>query len=290
MSIPNYEPRSDYIGTGLVSAYTFNFKVNSSSQLKVVKTNDSNVVVWEVSGDDLNYISSVDVNEDYGGQVNLIDPLEADYNLYIILDANEPVQTKNFKARKYFTLDAIEAAFDALALQLQAVAYLAKRAPLLGKLVNQNDADAFNMDIELVADAVIAINSTGDGFEAVARSAFVGDTGPTGPAGPTGATGATGPQGDPGTTGATGSNGLGLLRSGIDNIANGAASHIVAFSSVTPDATYIPSFSFLNEIDSSPIFLQGYVSARTTSGFTIVFNTLTDSGNYKVIYDAKEQI
>ena len=251
MSIPNYQPRSDYIGTGLVSAYTFNFKVDSSAQLKVVKTNDSNVVVWEVSGDDLNYISSVDVNEDYGGQVNLIDPLETDYNLYIILDANEPVQTKNFKARKYFTLDAIEAAFEALALQLQAVAYLAKRAPILGKLVNQNDADAFNMDIELVPDAVIAINSTGDGFEAVARSAFVGDTGPTGPAGPTGATGATGPQGDPGATGATGAvgaNGLGLLRSGIDNIGSVVGFHNVAVSSVTPDAAYIPNSIFLNEI------------------------------------------
>lgn len=278
MSIPNYEPRSDYIGTGLVSAYTFNFKVNSSSQLKVVKTNDSNVVVWEVSGDDLNYISSVDVNEDYGGQVNLIDPLEADYNLYIILDANEPVQTKNFKARKYFTLDAIEAAFDALALQLQAVAYLAKRAPLLGKLVNQNDADAFNMDIELIADSVIAVNDTADGFEAVPRISFQG------------------PQGDPGPTGATGANGsngatgAGVLRSGEEVISNGATSHTVTFSSSTVDASYVPTWCILNDSDLTPIFLLGYISNRTTSGFTVVFNTATDTGNYRMVYHANDAI
>lgn len=278
MSIPNYQPRSDYIGTGVVSGYTFDFKVTSAAQIKIVKTDDTNVIVWEVSGDDLNYLTSVDINDDYGGQVNLIDPLETDYNLYIILDANEPVQTKSFKARKYFTLEQVEAAFDAIALQLQAVAYLAKRTPILGKLVTKNDADAFNTEIELVADSVIAVNATADGFEAVSRSVFTGDIGPTGPTGATGA------------PGADGADGAGILRAGEEAILIGVTTHTVSFSSSTPTASYIAHWGILNDSDVSPIFLQGYISGRTTSGFTVTFNTATDTGNYRMVYDAKDAI
>lgn len=274
MSIPNFEPRSDYIGTGIVSDYSFNFKITDKSQMKVVKTDDTNTVVWEVTGDDLNYFT-VSFNDDYGGQVSLIDPLELDYNLYIYLDAKEPVQTKELKNRKYYDLAQIEAAIDLLALQVQAVAYIAKRAPILGKLVTQNLADAFNMDIELIAEAVITINSTGDGFEAVPRSTFTGEVGPAGPAG---------------ATGANGADGVGVLRSDTENMISGSTSHTVTFSTPTGDTNYVigqPAFE--NLVDADPIMLQGMVTAKTVNGFTIKFNTALDSNNYSVgyaIYDA----
>ena len=279
MSIPNYQPRSDYIGTGLVSSYTFDFKVNNASQIKVVKTDDTNVLVWEVSGDDLNYISSVDINDDYGGQVNLIDPLETDYNLYIILDANEPTQTKNFKARKYWSLEQFEAAFDAVVLQLQAVAYLAKRTPILGKMVPQSQADAFNFDIELEPEGVIAVNAAGDGFEAVPRIAFVGPQGPQGDPGPTGA------------AGSNGANGAGILRAGIESISAGVDTHTVSFSSPTVDTSYVVSLPGIsNSVDAYPIFLQCIVTNKTVNGFTVIFNTFTDSANYKLEYQVNDAI
>jgi hypothetical protein len=277
MSITTYQPRSDYIGTGLVSTYSFNFKIIDKSQLTVAKANASNVLVWSVQGDDLSYLSNVTFNEDGGGQVTLLAALEVDYKLYIYLSANEPIQTKAFKERSYWTLKQFEDALDYLAIQLQAVAYLAKRAPMLGKLVTQADADAFNTEVALIADSVITVNATADGFEAVPRSAFIGDVG---------ATGATGPAGSNGTNGA---NGFGIRRAGGEDISNSVSTHTVTFSTPTSDALYIETFNFYNDVDADPILLQGIVTNKTVNGFTIKFNAITDSINYKMryaIYDA----
>jgi len=293
MSISTYQPRSDFIGTGVLDTYSFDFKITDKSQLLIVKIDDAGALVWAVDGNDLTYLSSVTFNEDGGGQVVLAAVLPADYPLAIILNANEPTQPQQFVRRSSWTLDQFEDAMDYIVLQLQAVAYLAKRAPVLGKFVTASDADAFDTEIELVADSVIAVNEDGDGFEAVARSAFVGDAGPTGPTGATGATGATGPAGPTGATGAagpTGATGAGILRAGIENIANGVGTHTVVFSTTTADTSYVPSVLIENTSDSSPIFLQWMLTGKTTSGFTITFNTLTDSGNYRIGYQANAPI
>lgn len=278
MSISTYQPRSDFIGTGLLTSYSFDFTITDKSQLLIVKIDDAGDLVWAVDGDDLTYLSSVTFNDDGGGQVVLAAVLPTDYKLAIILNANEPTQPQQFARRSSWTLSQFEDAMDYIVLQLQAVAYLAKRAPVLGKLVTANDADAFDTEIELIADSVIAVNDTGTGFEAVPRISFQG------------------PQGDPGPTGATGANGsngatgAGVLRSGEEVISNGATSHTVTFSSSTVDASYVPTWCILNDSDLTPIFLLGYISNRTTSGFTVVFNTATDTGNYRMVYHANDAI
>ena len=40
----------------------------------------------------------------------------------------------------------------------------------------------------------------------------------------------------------------------------------------------------MNSVDASPIFLQGIVTAFSTTGFTITFNVAPDTANYKLAY------
>lgn len=71
--------------------------------------------------------------------------------------------------------------------------------------------------------------------------------------------------------------------SGIANISNAASSVSVSYSS-TITSTLPPVFSFVNAVDATPIFLIGYVSAFSTTGFTVIFNAPADSANYKLVY------
>lgn len=271
MSISTYQPRSDYIGTGVLDTYSFDFKVTDKSQILIAKIDDSGELVWAVDGDDLTYLSSVTFNDDGGGQVVLAAVLPTDYKLAIILNANEPTQPQQFARRSSWTLSQFEAAFDYMALQLQAVAYLAKRAPRLGKLVTQEDADNFDMDLELIPEAVIAINADGDGFTTLAKETFIGPEGP---------------QGDPGPTGAQGAPGAGVLFSDVVDIADGADEVDITFSGTAPDATYRVGVMFWNYVDTAPflMFPQAMGIDRTTAGFKLKLSAPVNTANYKVEY------
>lgn len=275
MSISTYVPRSDYIGTGILDTYSFDFTVTDKSQILIAKYDDAGDLVWVVDGEDLTYLSSSSFNEDGGGQVVLAADLEVDYTLHIIQNAVEPIQTKQFKRSTHWTLEQFESALDLLGLQLQSVAYKANRAPILGNMVTQAVAEAFDYGVEVVADAVIAFNADGDGFETVPRSTFVGNTG---------ATGATGPAG------ANGTDGVGILRAGNQSLSSAASSVTVAFSTATADTSYVPNFVFVNVTDSSPIFMMGIVTGKTTSGFTVTFNTPTDTANYSLAWQVNDAI
>lgn len=266
MSISTYVPRSDYIGTGILDTYSFDFTVTDKSQILIAKYDDAGDLVWVVDGEDLTYLSSSSFNEDGGGQVVLAADLEVDYTLHIIQNAVEPIQTKQFKRSTHWTLEQFESALDLLGLQLQSVAYKANRAPILGNMVTQAVADAFDYGVEVIADAVIAFNANGDGFETVPRSTFVG------------------------ATGANGTDGVGILRAGNTSISSAASSVTVAFSTATADANYVPNFVFVNVTDSSPIFMMGIVTGKTTSGFTVTFNTPTDTANYSLAWQVNDAI
>lgn len=86
-----------------------------------------------------------------------------------------------------------------------------------------------------------------------------------------------------------GSGGGGALKAGVDNISSGVSTHVVTFSSAVPNALYSPSITIINETDADPIFLQGVVTARTTTTMTIRFNTETDTANYKLGYTINAQ-
>lgn len=70
---------------------------------------------------------------------------------------------------------------------------------------------------------------------------------------------------------------------GVVSIAASVSSKSVVYATAI-GSSLPPIFSFINTIDSSPIFLSGFVSAFSTTGFTITFNAPTDSANYKIDY------
>lgn len=67
-------------------------------------------------------------------------------------------------------------------------------------------------------------------------------------------------------------------------IASGASSKAVTFSTAFVDTTYAVVWSIKNTTDVSPIFLQGVITAKATTGFTVTFNTPTDTANYALDY------
>lgn len=80
----------------------------------------------------------------------------------------------------------------------------------------------------------------------------------------------------------------GARRCAIQNIGNGATTVVVAFATDWPDALYVIDFCFENVLDSTPIFLQGMVTARDVDGFTVLLNAPTDTPNYKMNYSVKK--
>lgn len=86
--------------------------------------------------------------------------------------------------------------------------------------------------------------------------------------------------GSGGGSGGGGGGGAGSAqKSGSVALGNAASSVAVVYSGALSSAL-IPIFSFANITDGEPIFLSGYVSAYSTSGFTVTFNAPTDSANY----------
>lgn len=275
MKTQTYEPRADYVGTGSLDSYSFNFLATDKSQLKIVKWSNLGVKIFEVSGDDTNYLSSVTLNSDGGGQVVLAADLETDYLLAIINDANEPIFPKDYSKSTYWNLPQFQASFDYIMLQLQAVAYLVKRMPRVSDIFSNENAANFDFQFDIEPDSVVAINEDGDGFVTVARSSFAGEKGE---------------QGDPGTNGTNGTNGLGIERSGNKSLINGQQTVVVTFSSAVSSANYVPSVCWKNSVDSSPMIPQGMITAWDVNGFTMVLAAPVDSANYIMAWSVLDEI
>lgn len=75
-----------------------------------------------------------------------------------------------------------------------------------------------------------------------------------------------------------------LMRVGQSSLGSGVQSVDITFSSALSSTNYAIASSFENTTDTDPIFLQGYVSAKATTGFTFRFNAPTDSANYVFHY------
>lgn len=74
-----------------------------------------------------------------------------------------------------------------------------------------------------------------------------------------------------------------VFAAGVYSMPSGQSSFIVAYD-VTLGSSIPPIFSFANTVDASPIFLIGYISAFSTTGFTVVVNAPTDTTNYQLVY------
>ncbi len=77
--------------------------------------------------------------------------------------------------------------------------------------------------------------------------------------------------------------------SGVMNtvaISNGASTVSVTYTSPFANTNYALVVMVRNTTDSSPIFLQPVITAKSTTGFTATFNAPTDSANYSLDYIA----
>mgnify|MGYP000849196429 CR=1 FL=1 len=267
MSVSNTVTDVIYAADGVQDTFAITFDFKDSSHVKVIsKVIATGAETLLTEGADYNVVGTDVVMASAPAATKVI----------IIYRVSPRTQTTDYLTSGPFLPEDHEEAMDKLALQIQEL----QRE--INRCVKFSLGDYPAIDPELVspptADSVLVINSTLDGMGYMDPSLLVG---PTGPQGPTGATGA---------NGADGAAGAGILRAGVTSISNGANSVTVAFSSATPNTSYVPVFAFRNLVDSDPIFLIGMIVNKTTTGFTVLFNTAVDSANYALEYQANDAI
>lgn len=78
--------------------------------------------------------------------------------------------------------------------------------------------------------------------------------------------------------------GGGAAAAGSVTIGSAASSKAVTFANSFGSTNYSPVFSITNTADATPIFLDGFISALSATGFTVTFNAPTDTANYVLNY------
>jgi hypothetical protein len=76
------------------------------------------------------------------------------------------------------------------------------------------------------------------------------------------------------------------VEKGVAALGSGITSYAVTFVATIADASYIPSFWFINTTDSNPIIMSGIVTAKSSGGFTVTFPVATDTANYLMAWSA----
>lgn len=167
MSRSEFNTEERYIGTGALTDYSFDFKIESLAQLLIIELDDTGVETQRVRGTDTTYLSTVDFDvENGGGTVTLAAALDTDYTLIIQLANDEPTQPYEFRDKFSFTLKSFENALDWLAGAIQRLAWRSGRSV---KLNDAYDNDTAPIDMELpvtvVAEAMLRMNDAGDGVD-----------------------------------------------------------------------------------------------------------------------------
>lgn len=169
MARSEFEVKEQWIGTGDMTAYTFNFKIEDLLHLLIYVQDASGALVagYPVRGDDVVLLSSVTFDAIRGGgTINLASVLPSDYVLTALLANDAPTQPSEYQTKTSFTLPSFEAALDFLGGALQRVAYLAQRAMKLHPLDDEDTID-LTLPIGFTANpgSIIAINPLGTGLE-----------------------------------------------------------------------------------------------------------------------------
>lgn len=174
MSIEEFNVKEQWLGTGLLSEYTFDFTIQDPSHLLLILQNAAGDEVTRFRGDDRTYLSGiVFYPKDGGGIVTLLNPLTDQYVITALLAPDAPTQPSEFKGKFAMTLELFEYALDRIVCQVQRLAYLAARSM---KLSDLDDVTAFDMTlppkITTKAGATIVVNPNGNGL---AYGATLGD-------------------------------------------------------------------------------------------------------------------
>lgn len=140
--LPTNDVVNHFTGTGSLAVYPFDFKIKSEDELLVIVSDASGNETKRVRGSDTSYLDSITFDAiEGGGEVTLLADLPSDYEIYLLLAPDEPVQDNSFRNQFDFSLKRIEAAFDQVIAYVQRLAYLAKYSLRLHDL---DDLDAFD--------------------------------------------------------------------------------------------------------------------------------------------------
>lgn len=165
-----YQPRQDYLGTGSVNEYTFDFLITNKEQLLIKVTDVSFVSIFEGRGSDTTYLSDVTFDSILGGGlVTLQTNLPAGYHLILLQADDAPTQNYEFKQKGDFTLELFTRALDAIMIAVQRLTYSSKRA--LKITDNMEDLTGFDpsipitsIDVPAYGDRILTVNATATGF------------------------------------------------------------------------------------------------------------------------------
>ena len=176
MSRPNYAVKSQYLGTGAVSAYTFNFKIISKDQLLITAVDVDDEVVFSVDGNDTTYLSSV-VFTEAGGTVTLAANLPAGHKLAILFADDQPVQPLKYSLDYQFTNKMIENALDRIVGPIQKLFYWFSRVPK----ISDEWLGTFDGNIPKPTEGgILGFTADGTAFKAYEQGEFEGPPGPQG--------------------------------------------------------------------------------------------------------------
>lgn len=258
MSVSNTVTDVIYVADGVQNTFAITFDFKDRSHVKVIsKVIATGAETLLTEGADYNVVGTNVVMASAPAATKVI----------VLYRVSPRTQTTDYLTSGPFLPEDHEEAMDKLLLQVQELQREINRCVKFSR----GDYPAINPELlsPPTANSLLVINSTLSGMKYMDPSLLVGPTGPQGP---------------PGATGA------GILRAGVTSISNGANSVTVAFSSATPNTSYVPVFAFRNLVDSDPIFLIGMIVNKTTTGFTVLFNTAVDSANYALEYQANDAI
>lgn len=169
MSVPLYDIKEQWIGTGDTVQYTFDYKIAKPNWLVAILQDPDGNIVQTVRGDDTTVlIESIEFDPiNGGGTVTLLQDLPTSYVLTMLLAPDWPTQPSEFKDKFSFTLALFEQALDYITAPIQRLAYLAQRSMRLSDV-----DDATNLGFSAVLPpgansnpgATICINPASNGF------------------------------------------------------------------------------------------------------------------------------
>lgn len=168
MARSEFEVKEQWIGTGDLSAYTFNYKIEALLHLLLYVQDSTGALVagYPIRGDDIVLLSSVTFDSiGGGGTINLASVLPTDYVLTALLANDAPTQPSEYQTKASFTLPSFEAALDFLGGAIQRLAYMAQRSFRIHDLEDADDIDTMlPVGFSDNPGATLAINADGNGF------------------------------------------------------------------------------------------------------------------------------
>ncbi len=168
MARATYNVKHTYIGNGSKAEYDFDFKIEESTQLLAIETDENGDLVARVRGDDTaTLLSSIEFDSvNGGGSVTLQSNLDSNHELLLLLANDSPTQPTQFRRKGSFTLKQFEMALDWLGGAIQRLAYLTDRSLRLDEIDDESSFEAkLPAGIESASDKLLGINSDGDAFE-----------------------------------------------------------------------------------------------------------------------------